>query len=160
MLPQPPWLVFTTGNSGRATDAFRLDAVDYLLKPLDPKQVAEAVNRLLANLRPFESNPAPLSARVNSVTTTDKTLFTGSESDLLVNGTAHVREQRGSGKASHGGHGKGTELLPVAARRLTAGNGKQDPRLSQLSDRLPCVLGEHFLLGHQGSVQHQSGQAG
>jgi DNA-binding LytR/AlgR family response regulator len=35
---------------GCAADAFRLDAVDYLLKPLDPEQVAEAVNRLLAYL--------------------------------------------------------------------------------------------------------------
>src|ERR1700737_596167 len=63
MLPQPPHVVFTTGNAGRATDAFRLDAVDYLLKPLDPEQVTEAVNRLLAYLRPFESCPSPLSPR-------------------------------------------------------------------------------------------------
>jgi DNA-binding LytR/AlgR family response regulator len=55
MLPQPPHLVFTTGNAGRATDAFRLNAVDYLLKPLDPAQVNEAVQRLLAHLRPFET---------------------------------------------------------------------------------------------------------
>src|ERR1700738_2405415 len=55
MLPQPPRVVFTTGLSSRATDAFRLEAVDYLLKPLDPEQVAEAVNRLLAYLRPFEA---------------------------------------------------------------------------------------------------------
>ena len=40
MLPQPPRLVFTTGNANRATDAFRLEAVDYLLKPLDPEQVS------------------------------------------------------------------------------------------------------------------------
>src|SRR6201982_3315052 len=33
MLPQPPRLVFTTGDAHRATDAFRLAAVDYLLKP-------------------------------------------------------------------------------------------------------------------------------
>jgi DNA-binding LytR/AlgR family response regulator len=62
MLPQPPHLVFTTGNAGRATDAFRLNAVDYLLKPLDPAQVTEAVHRLLAQLRPFEAlrfAPAP-----------------------------------------------------------------------------------------------------
>jgi DNA-binding NarL/FixJ family response regulator len=38
MLPKPPLLVFTTGIPGRAADAFRLDAVDYLLKPLDPEQ--------------------------------------------------------------------------------------------------------------------------
>ncbi len=55
VLPQPPRLVFTTGNAKRATDAFRLEAVDYLLKPLDPEQVRVAVNRLLAHLRPFES---------------------------------------------------------------------------------------------------------
>jgi DNA-binding LytR/AlgR family response regulator len=84
MLPQPPRLVFTTGNAGRATDAFRLDAVDYLLKPLDPEQVSEAVNRLLAYLRPFESGPSPLSARrEDSVTTPDEMLFTGSDGDLL-----------------------------------------------------------------------------
>ena len=84
MLPQPPRLVFTTGDAGRATDAFRLDAEDYLLKPLDPEHVTEAVNRLLAHLRPFESGPTPLSARRgDSVATPDKVLFTGSDSDLL-----------------------------------------------------------------------------
>ena len=50
MLPQPPLLVFTTGLPGRAAEAFRMDAVDYLLKPLDPEQVTKAVNRLLAYL--------------------------------------------------------------------------------------------------------------
>src|SRR6266446_8674764 len=61
MLPQPPRLVFTTGNADRATDAFRLEAVDYLLKPLDPEQVGQAVNRLLAYLRPFEAGYSPSS---------------------------------------------------------------------------------------------------
>src|SRR6266404_6262744 len=56
MLPQPPRLVFTTGDANRATDAFRLGAVDYLLKPLDPEHVTDAVDRLLAQLRPFESD--------------------------------------------------------------------------------------------------------
>src|SRR5215470_5192455 len=54
MLPQPPRLVFTTGNANRATDAFRLEA-------LDPEQVTEAVNRLLAYLRPFEAGSSPSS---------------------------------------------------------------------------------------------------
>lgn len=58
MLPQPPRLVFTTGQADRAANAFRLEAVDYLLKPLDPEQVAEAVKRLAALLRPFEVSPA------------------------------------------------------------------------------------------------------
>ena len=57
VLPQPPRLVFTTADSNRAVDAFRLDAVDYLLKPLDPILLVEAVNRLQAVLRPFETEP-------------------------------------------------------------------------------------------------------
>ena len=86
MLPQPPRLVFTTGNANRATDAFRLEAVDYLLKPLDPEQVTEAVKRLLAYLRPFESGSPALQLRradSNGVPTPDKMLFTGAANDLL-----------------------------------------------------------------------------
>src|ERR1700674_4555644 len=93
MLPQPPRLVFTTGNANRATDAFRLEAVDYLLKPLDPEQVSEAVNRLLAYLRPFESGPSPISARREDLATTpDEMLFTGTDGDLLP-GKDVVRER-------------------------------------------------------------------
>jgi two-component system response regulator LytT len=84
MLPQPPHVVFTTGNASRATDAFRLDAVDYLLKPLDPEQVTEAVNRLLAHLRPFEAGSRSLSAyAVDPAITMDKMRFTGAAGELL-----------------------------------------------------------------------------
>jgi DNA-binding LytR/AlgR family response regulator len=84
MLPQPPRLVFTTGNANRATDAFRLEAVDYLLKPLDPEQVTEAVNRLLAYLRPFEAGSSPSSGdHVNGVAAPDKMRFTGIANEPL-----------------------------------------------------------------------------
>src|SRR5215510_9477460 len=84
MLPQPPRLVFTTGNAIRATDAFRLEAVDYLLKPLDPEQVTEAVNRLLAYLRPFEVGSLPSSdGHADAVAAPDKMRFTGAASELL-----------------------------------------------------------------------------
>jgi CheY-like chemotaxis protein len=84
MLPQPPRLVFTTGNAGRATDAFRLEAVDYLLKPLDPEQVGEAVNRLLTYLRPFKSDSLRgVGERANGSSATDKMRFTGTANELL-----------------------------------------------------------------------------
>ena len=84
MLPRPPRLVFTTGNANRATDAFRLEAVDYLLKPLDPEQVTEAVNRLLAYLRPFEAGSLPSSSDLrNGVPTADKMCFTDAANELL-----------------------------------------------------------------------------
>ena len=84
MLPQAPRMVFTTGCPNRATDAFRLKAVDYLLKPLDPGQVDEAVNRLLAYLRPFESDSLLVSAPgLNLTLTQGKMYFTGATDELL-----------------------------------------------------------------------------
>src|ERR1700738_1972699 len=81
---QPPRLVFTTGDANRATDAFRLEAVDYLLKPLDPEQVTEAVNRLLSYLRPFESGSTPSSGdHANEVPTPDTMRFTGTANEPL-----------------------------------------------------------------------------
>jgi DNA-binding LytR/AlgR family response regulator len=84
MLPQPPHLIFITGDATRAIDAFRLEAVDYLLKPLDPSQLDEAVNRLLAYLRPFESGSLALpTPGVNPPLTRGKMYFTGSANQLL-----------------------------------------------------------------------------
>jgi DNA-binding LytR/AlgR family response regulator len=83
MLSQPPRIVFTTGNPGRATDAFRLDAVDYLLKPLDPDQVTEAVGRLLADLRPFEAGSLPRSSEGAEEAPSNKIVFAGPGNELL-----------------------------------------------------------------------------
>lgn len=47
LLPSPPAIVFTTALPERAFEAFRLQAVDYLVKPLDESQVREAVDRLI-----------------------------------------------------------------------------------------------------------------
>jgi two-component system, LytTR family, response regulator LytT len=84
MLPQPPRLVFTTGNADRATDAFRLDAVDYLLKPLGPGQVSESVDRLLAYFRPFESpSSVHIDENVEGTSAPEKMRFTGNANELL-----------------------------------------------------------------------------
>lgn len=45
-LPRPPLVVFVTGYEGHAIDAFRVEAVDYLLKPIDADQVLGAIRRL------------------------------------------------------------------------------------------------------------------
>src|SRR5262249_53955290 len=84
MLPQPPRLVFTTGDANRAADAFRLEAVDYLLKPLDPTQVVESVNRLLGYLRPFETSTSRGAAdRNKDAAASDKMRFSGAAGELL-----------------------------------------------------------------------------
>jgi len=50
LLPKLPRLAFTTGNANRATDAFRLEGANHLLKPLDPEQVTEAVEKRLLHV--------------------------------------------------------------------------------------------------------------
>jgi len=50
---------------------------------LDPEQVTEAVNRLLAYLRPFESGSPSSGDHTNGVPTPDKMRFTGAANELL-----------------------------------------------------------------------------
>jgi len=45
-LKNPPKVVFVTAYSQYAVQAFEMDAVDYLLKPVRPERLADAVHRL------------------------------------------------------------------------------------------------------------------
>ena len=46
-LPPPvPKVVFTTAFAEHAVDAFAVNAIDYLLKPIDPERLAESIARL------------------------------------------------------------------------------------------------------------------
>ncbi|WP_214413683.1 LytR/AlgR family response regulator transcription factor [Sphaerisporangium fuscum] len=58
--PNPPKLVFVTAHDDRAVQAFELEAVDYLLKPLRPERVAEAVRRLESAAYGPPATEAPL----------------------------------------------------------------------------------------------------
>ncbi|WP_426242872.1 LytR/AlgR family response regulator transcription factor [Nocardioides sp. LHG3406-4] len=44
---EPPPIVFVTAHEGHAVDAFELDAVDYVLKPVREERLAEAVRRVV-----------------------------------------------------------------------------------------------------------------
>ncbi len=50
-----PYVVFTTAYDAYAAKAFRVDAIDYLVKPFDKEQLAEAVDRII---RRFHSDAA------------------------------------------------------------------------------------------------------
>ncbi|GLV97637.1 LytR/AlgR family response regulator transcription factor [Streptomyces lavendulae] len=57
---RPPLIVFVTAHEGFAVQAFDLKAVDYVLKPVRPERLAEAVRRARALLgRPDGARPAP-----------------------------------------------------------------------------------------------------
>lgn len=55
-LSSPPLIVFITETSEHAVTAFDLHAADFLLKPLDPDRVAEAVSHLEQRVREREAS--------------------------------------------------------------------------------------------------------
>jgi two-component system LytT family response regulator len=46
-LPRPPQVVFVTAYEEYAVAAFEVNAVDYLLKPVDPKRLKKAVDKVM-----------------------------------------------------------------------------------------------------------------
>jgi DNA-binding LytR/AlgR family response regulator len=56
-LKPAPALVFVTGTSTDAVEAFDIGAVDYILKPLSPDRIQRSVERVLAKLGPRTSAP-------------------------------------------------------------------------------------------------------
>ncbi|RKT03597.1 LytTR family two component transcriptional regulator [Streptomyces sp. 3211.6] len=59
---RPPLIVFVTAHEGFAVQAFDLKAVDYLLKPVRPERLAEAVRRARALLGGPEETAPPAAA--------------------------------------------------------------------------------------------------
>jgi len=60
----PPHFIFVTAYDQYAVEAFRLEAMDYLLKPLDRSRLAESIDRARrAVLDRKSSEPAPAPAR-------------------------------------------------------------------------------------------------
>ncbi|MCA0985067.1 LytTR family DNA-binding domain-containing protein [Halobacillus yeomjeoni] len=51
-LKHVPYIVFATAHPDFAVEAFRHDAVDYLLKPYEEEQLSDAIERLKKKLRP------------------------------------------------------------------------------------------------------------
>ena len=54
-------IIFTTGDESYSLKAFRYNAIDYLLKPIDPKQLVEAVTKISEHL--YRKNDKPVDYR-------------------------------------------------------------------------------------------------
>ncbi len=53
-----PFVVFVTAFERHAVEAFEVDAVDYVLKPVRPERLAQAVRRIQAAAGPIDDEPA------------------------------------------------------------------------------------------------------
>ena len=53
----PPAIVFVTAHDGFAVEAFDLEAVDYVLKPVSPDRLERAISRVAARRQPGGQQP-------------------------------------------------------------------------------------------------------
>jgi len=61
-------IVFVTAYNQYAIDAFEKGAIDYLLKPIDPKRLANTIQRLQARMNAGSTDPAALEAFLTQLT--------------------------------------------------------------------------------------------
>lgn len=62
-LDQPPFVVFTTGYSQFAAQAFEVNAVDYILKPYSKERVAKTITKLLQS-KDLSQKAAPVVTQI------------------------------------------------------------------------------------------------
>ena len=76
-LTVPPLIVFTTAYSEYAVEGFKVNAVDYLLKPFGLQDFQRAANRVKERLeeKTANSHPSTLTANPSPLTSPDDTIF-------------------------------------------------------------------------------------
>jgi two-component system response regulator AlgR len=57
--PKRPAVVFVTAHDDHAIQAFSVDAVDYLLKPVSEERLARCIQRLLTSATGARAGPGP-----------------------------------------------------------------------------------------------------
>ncbi|MEV2274398.1 LytTR family DNA-binding domain-containing protein [Nocardiopsis sp. NPDC049922] len=75
VLSEPPSIVFVTASEAHAVEAFGIGAVDYLLKPIRPERLAEAVGRIAQLRRPADAAPPAEDLHVVQIDSGRRTVF-------------------------------------------------------------------------------------
>ena len=88
-MPDPPLIIFVTAYNAHAVDAFEVHALDYLLKPFNPRRFAEALKRaeeMLEQrrgyheaLKIFVTNSEKLETNLNGTPTNSESSHTAPE---------------------------------------------------------------------------------
>ncbi len=91
-LAVPPLVVFTTAYSEYAVEGFRVNAVDYLLKPFGLQDFRRAANRLKERL---ENNAPVVSGSAVGSLPADDTLFLKTDSRIVKVSIPHIRYVEG-----------------------------------------------------------------
>lgn len=117
-----PAIIFITAHEEFAVDAFCVNALDYLLKPINTKRLDQALKKVFERSVPFSNQH---SSPVQSITNPEDTL--GTSSTLGSNGIHDSNASKGSSAsngttASNGSNGSAArplEVIPVEQRGKT-----------------------------------------
>ena len=90
-LTVPPLVVFTTAYSEYAVEGFRVNAVDYLLKPFGMQEFQRAANRLKERLTPSPLSPQTSSLSPQTSAPKDDTIFLKTEYRIVKVSISDIR---------------------------------------------------------------------
>jgi DNA-binding LytR/AlgR family response regulator len=90
-LTVPPLVVFTTAYSEYAVEGFRVNAVDYLLKPFGLQDFQRAANRLKERLTPSPLSPHPSDISPQTSSLKDDTIFLKTEYRIVKVSISDIR---------------------------------------------------------------------
>jgi DNA-binding LytR/AlgR family response regulator len=90
-LTVPPLVVFTTAYSEYAVEGFRVNAVDYLLKPFGLQDFQRAANRLKERLTPSPLSPHPSDISPQTSSLKDDTIFLKTEYRIVKVNISDIR---------------------------------------------------------------------
>ena len=90
-LAVPPLVVFTTAYSEYAVEGFRVNAVDYLLKPFGLQDFQRAANRLKERLTPSAITPQPSANTLQPSSLEDDTIFLKTEYRIVKVSISDIR---------------------------------------------------------------------
>ena len=147
-----PHVVFVTAYDAHALDAFRVSAVDYLLKPVDPARLADAVARVRARVadEPAAAHAAEPDARLSAH---DRVFVRDAGRVWLVRvGDVRLFESEGNYTRLHFDGPDGRPASPLVLRSLSALEARIDGRLVARASRAQMVG-----LAHVTGVEEEPG---
>ncbi|HEY4989899.1 MAG TPA: LytTR family DNA-binding domain-containing protein [Opitutaceae bacterium] len=129
--PPAPHVIFTTAYDEFAVKAFELNAIDYLLKPVDPDRLAAAVDRL-PGLRQSTIPKRPAAGMLDAA---DKVFVREGERCWFVEvGQIRLLESEGNYTRVHFG-----EAQPQLFRSLNAMEERLDPKFFFRANRRQII---------------------
>lgn len=105
-LPKHPYIVFATAYDQYALDAFKADAIDYILKPFSQDQVNDAISRV-QKIISSSTGKEPVAKREQAQQTNPRLSLTNDDRTIVIQKASilYIQTQGGETMASvQGGH--------------------------------------------------------